>query len=158
MNYIGYTSEKLIKRITAYTKAESHIGDALRKHELKNFKVKVLWEVDNKKDACIVEKAAICAYKTQVPNGYDLTPGGEGGGAKGCQWNLAKETKKCGEIKIAQILVAIKILCEGLKLRKNLKIKNILKKSILQGRITQRKNRLKKLEQEIFEECFWDDT
>jgi len=79
LSYIGHTHKKLIKRITEHIKAKSHIGNALRKNEVENFKVKVLWYTDNKEDACIVERAAIFVYNTQTPNGYNLTAGGEGG-------------------------------------------------------------------------------
>jgi len=77
MIYIGYTQKKLITRIRRHVITNSYIGNALRNYEIKNFKVEVLWETKNKKDACIVEKAAICAYRTQFPNGYNLTSGGE---------------------------------------------------------------------------------
>lgn len=69
---------KAFNRIKRHIRAASLIGRAIRKHEIKNFKLELLWEAINKREANIVEIAAISAHKSIHPNGYNLTAGGEG--------------------------------------------------------------------------------
>lgn len=87
-SYIGQTKNGVIKRISNHITADSFIGSAIRKHELRNFKLEFIWEAINKKEANIVEQAAIFTHNTKVPNGYNLTDGGEG------LINPSKETKE----------------------------------------------------------------
>jgi len=75
-SYIGWTIN-LKARLQSHFRNNSLIGRALRKYG--HFKIKLLWEAINKKEANIVEKAAIFTYNTKIPNGYNLTEGGEGG-------------------------------------------------------------------------------
>lgn len=78
MSYIGQT-HNFWRRINQHIKADSYIGKAIRKYELKNFKVEILWITTNKETANCIEKTAIDFYKTKVPDGYNIAAGGEGG-------------------------------------------------------------------------------
>lgn len=77
MSYVGWTYRKFIKRIIEHTKADSRIGNALRKHEVKNFKAEVLHEVINKNLALLLEIMEIWNNNCIAPNGYNLTLGGD---------------------------------------------------------------------------------
>lgn len=79
MSYIGQTYKSIKQRINEHIGSDFYIGKAIRKHEIKNFKVEILWKTTSKETANCIEKAAIKFYNTQVPNGYNLTSGGEGG-------------------------------------------------------------------------------
>lgn len=98
MSYIGKTNN-FSGRIKKHIIADSLIGKAIRKHELDNFKIEFLWEAINEKEANIVEKVAICAYKTQIPNGYNITPGGDGGAAFIGKHHSEKTIEKMKKVK-----------------------------------------------------------
>lgn len=96
MLYVGYTHRKLIKRIIEHCRNDYYIGNALRDYEIKNFKVKVLHKVRDKYLAQLLERMEIWNNNCQVPNGYNLTPGGDGGeGTIGVKHpELAERNKK----------------------------------------------------------------
>lgn len=93
LSYIGQTKNGVLKRIYNHIRADSLIGEALREHELKNFKLEFIWQAINRKEADIVEKAAICAYKTRNPNGYNIAKGG-GGGLTLPGWHHTEDAKR----------------------------------------------------------------
>jgi group I intron endonuclease len=58
------------------------LRDAIVKHGIDKFKFEVLL-ICFDEDRFIYEKEYIAKYKSQVPNGYNILPGGEGGGFLG---------------------------------------------------------------------------
>ena len=89
-NYVGKTKQKLEKRITQHKydsrKGRLGLGAAIRKYGWENFSVEVL-------ETCPVEmlnereKFFIAKLNTQVPNGYNLTDGGD------TALNISEETR-----------------------------------------------------------------
>jgi group I intron endonuclease len=71
------------------------LKDAIKKYGIEKFKFEVLI-ICFDEDRFIYEKEYIKKYNSQVPNGYNILPGGEGGGFLGK--NHSEETrKKIGE-------------------------------------------------------------
>ena len=170
--YIGYTHKKIIQRITEHTKAKSYIGDAIRKHEIENFKVEVLHEVKDKNLALLLERMEIWNHKSIVPNGYNQTPGGEGnpnpseetiekikqaalGNQNGQGHHHTEESKekmrkaKQGKKHTKEHNENIGKSCQGMHRSKESKINM---------QIGQLKRRIREQEQELINECPWDGT
>lgn len=78
-DYIGKTVKSVIQRINEHINSKYLIGKAIRKHEMENFKIEILWVTTSKETANCIEKAAIDFYNSITPNGYNLKQGGEGG-------------------------------------------------------------------------------
>ena len=76
-NYIGWTIN-FWRRLNQHIGSNYLIGKAIRKYELKNFKIEILWITTSKETANCIEKAAINFYNSKAPNGYNLTGGGDG--------------------------------------------------------------------------------
>ena len=84
-SYIGQTV-RFNQRMTCYKnlrcKNQTAIYNAILKHGLENMKVEILWEKES--DTRLVEELNeleikyIKEFNTKVPNGYNLTSGGEG--------------------------------------------------------------------------------
>jgi group I intron endonuclease len=71
------------------------LKDSINKYGIDNFKFEVLI-ICFDKDRFIYEKEYIKKYNSQVPNGYNILPGGEGGGFQGKK-HSEKSKKKISE-------------------------------------------------------------
>ncbi|MBR1645271.1 MAG: GIY-YIG nuclease family protein [Selenomonadaceae bacterium] len=76
--YIGQTTQTLNRRIGQHKRANSVIGQAIRKHGWKNFTVEVLEECDTLEQLNEREKFWIAHFDCKAPKGYNLTDGGDG--------------------------------------------------------------------------------
>ena len=79
-HYIGYTSESFLTRQNRHLKhsrdgSKHYFHRALAVHK---FKWEILIIVDSKQEALKLEKEYIIKFNSKVPNGYNLTDGGEG--------------------------------------------------------------------------------
>lgn len=105
--YIGETKEK-----DPYVRWKAHqqtiakgigcpaLQDAVRKYGIQNFEFTILIFCFDE-DRFQYEKDYIKRYNSQVPNGYNITPGGEGGGflwEKTYQRKYAENGSKYAEI------------------------------------------------------------
>lgn len=96
--YIGTSREKNIEsrwnehiRLINNDKGCPALRDSVKKYGWEKFKFEVLI-ICFDEDCFELEKHYIKKYNSQVPNGYNITPGGEGGGFKGKKHT--EETKK----------------------------------------------------------------
>lgn len=109
-SYIGQTNN-FIKRLKGHFNSKYLIENAIRKYEIKNFKVEILWITTSKETANCIEIAAIDFYNARAPNGYNLTKGGEGGDTQS-GIKRSKETKiKMRRPKSESHKLAMKIAC-----------------------------------------------
>jgi len=74
--YVGQTCH-LKDRMAKHIKSKYPIGCALRKYG--NWELKSLHVCSSDKEADRLEIEEICGHNSIAPNGYNLTPGGEGG-------------------------------------------------------------------------------
>ena len=80
MVYIGQTSRTLNQRMAEHlaNSRTSYIDRALKKYGIQNFEVDVIAEADTKEELDALEKYFIKHFDCKIPNGYNLTDGGEG--------------------------------------------------------------------------------
>lgn len=77
--YIGQTTKTAEERFRYHKSCnKSYIGNAIRAHGAENFIIAILKECTGKEELDCWEKYFIKARNTKVPNGYNLTDGGEG--------------------------------------------------------------------------------
>lgn len=78
--YIGITTRTVQKRFAQHCESSKNtpISRAIRKYTKENTAVHVLAEADSWEDLCALEIMAIKEHNTKVPNGYNLTEGGDG--------------------------------------------------------------------------------
>lgn len=77
--YIGLTINDLESRIYQHSKSyKSYISKAINKHGIHSFDVSIIDGADNITTLRNKEKHWIQHYNCKVPNGYNLTDGGEG--------------------------------------------------------------------------------
>ncbi len=78
--YIGITIQNPIRRWKdhQYSKNNYLIQRALRKYGISKFKFSVLEKVKSWDEACKKEIQYILQFNTKVPNGMNMTNGGEG--------------------------------------------------------------------------------
>jgi group I intron endonuclease len=81
--YVGQTTTTIEERWrlhcnTARTGSLYLIHKAIRKYGAKNFEISILAESDNLPDLSRIEVEQIKLQGTKIPNGYNLTDGGEG--------------------------------------------------------------------------------
>ena len=78
--YIGQTSRTLNIRMAEHlaNKRTSYFDRALQKYGIENFNVEIIDEVDTKKELDQLEQYYIQFFNSKVPNGYNMTDGGEG--------------------------------------------------------------------------------
>lgn len=76
--YIGQTMKDVNRRIAEHLKAQSHIGNALRKYGIQCFDVMVIDVANDREILCDKEMEYINLYDCKHPNGYNHTDGGEG--------------------------------------------------------------------------------
>ncbi len=77
--YIGYTKRGIQKRFNEHRKSKSAIGDAIRKYGKNSFEVKSVYKTPHHIEIQDIEKYYISFYNTYKGNGYNQTPGGDGG-------------------------------------------------------------------------------
>ena len=78
MKYVGQTTQPLGARIAQHKCSDLYIDRAIRKYGRENFKVEVLEECYTVEQLNEREIFWIAALNTKVPNGYNITDGGEG--------------------------------------------------------------------------------
>jgi group I intron endonuclease len=76
--YIGQTVKSVDQRLREHTKGNSYLSNSLKKHDTQSFEISVIDSAENKKFLNEKEKHWIRLYNCKVPNGYNLTDGGEG--------------------------------------------------------------------------------
>lgn len=76
--YIGQTIKELEDRISEHLKSEYPIGKAFRKYNINSFEISIIDITEIKEILDEKEKYWIKFYDCKVPNGYNLTDGGEG--------------------------------------------------------------------------------
>jgi len=76
--YIGMTKYSLDGRVVNHLQNKSHIGSALRKYGLQSFDISVIDTAEDRETLADKEMFWISFYDSKVPNGYNLTAGGEG--------------------------------------------------------------------------------
>lgn len=80
--YVGQTSNMKIRErrwySDSYQYAGKYINAARKKYGVENFSTDILKECDTQEEANDLEKYYIIEFNTKVPNGYNLTDGGEG--------------------------------------------------------------------------------
>lgn len=77
--YIGLTTKDLSKRIAGHiAENKSYIQKALNKYGLQSFAVSVIDSAESREILCEKERYWIQHYNSKVPNGYNLTDGGDG--------------------------------------------------------------------------------
>jgi group I intron endonuclease len=73
--YIGATSQEPSERWKAHPKAQSELGEDIRKFGLDNFKVEVIDTAETVEELLEREKYWVKEYNTLTPNGYNqITP------------------------------------------------------------------------------------
>lgn len=82
MSYIGQTTKSLEKRkkvhVIMCNHTDLYFHRALKKYGIDNFKWEIIKRCKNKDDLDHWEKYFIIKNKTKIPNGYNMTSGGEG--------------------------------------------------------------------------------
>ncbi len=77
--YVGQTTRSVEQRFSEHQKSEFLIGKVIRAHGAENFTTATVKECASKEELDFWEKYLIKSRDTLVPNGYNLTDGGEGG-------------------------------------------------------------------------------
>lgn len=75
-DYIGI-SDNPIGRINAHENSPYPIGRVIRKYGWENFEIDILHLVKTREEVCKLEIKEIIKHNCQVPNGYNLTSGGD---------------------------------------------------------------------------------
>jgi len=89
--YIGKTIYSLKERMRCHLKSKAGIfSKALRKYGMQSFDFKIIDIAKRNETLLEKEKYWIKYYRSKVPNGYNLTDGGEGM----CGYCLSEETKQ----------------------------------------------------------------
>lgn len=82
--YVGITSGQMEKRWSTHLKHaaskrfNSPLHASIRKHGREQFIVEIICKADSNEKARLIEREMIAQHNTMVPNGYNLTTGGEG--------------------------------------------------------------------------------
>ena len=75
--YVGQTRHQIERRFLQHSKADSPLGEAMRQLGLDKFIIEVIEECETPEQANERERALIKSFNCKVPNGYNLTDGGE---------------------------------------------------------------------------------
>lgn len=75
--YIGITSCGISVRFKQHSKAESYIGNVIRKHGVEHFKIEVI-DVAETREEVMEKEMYWIDYYNSFKKGYNLTIGGEG--------------------------------------------------------------------------------
>lgn len=81
--YVGITQATAEERFAAHiycaqVGTERVLYDAMRKYGIHNFTVSEVCVAFSWENACLIEQALIKEFNSKVPNGYNMTDGGEG--------------------------------------------------------------------------------
>jgi group I intron endonuclease len=76
--YVGITKFSIEERFLQHTKRGFLLTEAIEKYGEQNFSIKLVEEVESAERAYELEIFYIQKYNTKVPNGYNLTDGGDG--------------------------------------------------------------------------------
>lgn len=76
--YVGITKFSLEERFSQHIKRGFILTEAIQKYGYQNFSIDLIEEVESAERAYELEKYYIQEYNTKVPNGYNLTDGGDG--------------------------------------------------------------------------------
>ena len=76
--YVGQTKRTLEERFNEHKKADTYIGNAIRKYGEENFLCIVLEECETQEELNEAEIKWIARLNCMTPNGYNCTAGGEG--------------------------------------------------------------------------------
>mgnify|MGYP002621953246 CR=1 FL=1 len=76
--YIGQKKQSVEKRFLQHSKADSPIGQAMRKCEVENFTIEIIERCKNQTELNEREIFWIKVLKSKSPNGYNLSNGGAG--------------------------------------------------------------------------------
>lgn len=76
--YIGITKFSIEERFLQHTKRGFLLTEVIKKYGQDNFFIELLEEVESSERAYELEQFYIKDYNTKVPNGYNLTDGGDG--------------------------------------------------------------------------------
>jgi group I intron endonuclease len=92
--YIGITKFSIEERFFQHTKRGFLLTEAIQKYGEQNFSIELIEEVESPERAYELEIFYIQKYNTKVPNGYNLTDGGDGIFG----WEVSKEYRQeCSE-------------------------------------------------------------
>lgn len=79
--YIGYTTQSISKRMNQHRNDDighdTVLGRAIAKYKWENFSYEVIEECEDREKLLELERYYIKLYNSIVPNGYNMTPGGE---------------------------------------------------------------------------------
>jgi GIY-YIG catalytic domain len=79
--YVGQTTANPRKRWNNHCRGFSLVAYAIRKYGKDNFKFEILLQgVEDQATLNLIEARLIRFYRTGTPNGYNVSPGGDGGG------------------------------------------------------------------------------
>jgi len=76
--YVGITKFSIEERFVQHTKRGFLLTEAIQKYGKQNFSIELVEEVESAERAYELEIFYIQKYNTKVPNGYNLTDGGDG--------------------------------------------------------------------------------
>ena len=76
--YIGKTTKSIEKRFKQHARTDSAIGSAMRKYGIEHFQIGVIENCYTSEQLNACEVFWIAMLNTKVPNGYNLTDGGDG--------------------------------------------------------------------------------
>jgi group I intron endonuclease len=76
--YVGITKFSIEERFFQHTKRGFLLTEAIQKYGEQNFSIELVKEVESAERAYELEIFYIQKYNTKVPNGYNLTDGGDG--------------------------------------------------------------------------------
>lgn len=76
--YVGITKFSLEERFSQHIKRGFLLTEAIQKYGHHNFSIDLVEEVESAERAYEMEQYYIREYNTKVPNGYNLTDGGDG--------------------------------------------------------------------------------
>lgn len=78
--YVGQTSRTLNQRMSEHlaNNRTSYFDRALKKYGINNFKIEIIDKAETKEELDRKERYYIEFFNSKVPNGYNITDGGEG--------------------------------------------------------------------------------
>ncbi len=92
--YVGITKFSIEERFSQHVKRGFLLTEAIQKYGEQNFWIQLIEEVESAERAYELEMYYIKEYNTKVPNGYNITDGGDGIFG----WELSEEYRKeCSE-------------------------------------------------------------
>lgn len=96
--YVGQTKQSIEKRFLQHSKANSPLGQAMRRCGLENFTIEVIEECETPEQARERERLWIKVLKSKIPNGYNRSSGGEGQDFIHKTDNVKRNAMRLGEI------------------------------------------------------------